>query len=127
MTRTIHFGLLALLLLAGPAAAEPPEDPLVQAAVGGKTHVFAEFISSTCPACDEMRPVVARALTRHPRVVHQVHDADREEELARKYAVRCVPVYVIVDPEGRVRFNDVGLRTVEELEEILRAAGVGPD
>ncbi len=120
------FALLASILLAGVASGAD-DDPIVGAAIRGKTHVFAEFVSRTCPACEEMGPVVRQVLVRHPRVVHQVHDADREEDLARRYAVKCVPVYVVVDPEGRTRFNDVGSRTVEELEGILRSAGVGPD
>ena len=120
------FGLLAPILLVGIASGAD-RDPIVGAAVDGKTHVFAEFVSQTCPACEEMGPVVRQVLARHPRVVHQVHDADREEDLARKYEVKCVPVYVVVDPKGRIRFNDVGSRTAEELEEILRGAGVEPN
>jgi len=122
----VLFWLLLGLLLARTSTAGT-EDPILRAAVDGKTYVFAEFVSRTCPACEEMRPLVQQALARHPRVMHQVHDADVAVELARKYEIRCVPVYVVVDPQGQIRFNDVGLRTGEELEEILRSAGVGPD
>ena len=118
------FTALLLALLPLSALAEAPADPLVAEAVGKRVYVFAEFVSRTCPACREMGPVVAAVLTRHRDVVHQVHDADRELELSEKYKVRCVPVYVVVDPKGTVRFNDVGIRTEEELDEILKAAGV---
>jgi thiol:disulfide interchange protein len=58
-------------------------------------------------------------------VSHRIHDADIEVELAKKYRVRCVPVYVVVDPNGEVKFNDVGMLTESELEEILHRAGLG--
>jgi len=115
--------LAAALGWAPPAlATEPAPDPAATAAAR-KAYVLAEFVSATCPACEEMSPVVRAVLARHPGVVHQVHDADAEVDLAKKYRVRCVPVYVVVDPEGRVRFNDVGLLTEAELSEILRGAG----
>ena len=121
--------LLALLALPlggpAPARAETP-DPLVTQATGERVYVFAEFVSKTCPVCDEMAPVVREVLGRYPDVRHQVHDADREVALSKKYKVRCVPVYVVVDPDGAVRFNDVGMFTADELDAILREAGAAP-
>jgi len=120
--KTIAALLLALLPFS--AVAGEPADPLVAEAVGKQVYVFAEFVSRTCPACREMAPIVEAALGRHRGVVHQVHDADRELALSEKYKVRCVPVYVVVDPKGEVKFNDVGTHSDEELDEILKAAGV---
>ena len=100
-------------------------DPIVEEARRSGRPVFAEFVSKTCPACDQLRPVVDRVLERFPDFVHRIYDADEEKELAKRYGVKCVPVIVIVDPEGRVRFNQVGFWTEEELEEILRTAGPG--
>ncbi len=110
--------LLAVLWAAGARAG----DPLVDAARESGRMVLGEFISQTCPACDELKPVLLRVLKRHPEILHQVHDADREPELAKRYGVKCVPVLVIVDPGGNVRFNQVGFWTEEELEQILREA-----
>lgn len=123
-------GALALGLALGlgvtPAprtAAGAPHDPIVGAATSGKAFVLAEFVSETCPACEQMQPVVRSVVGRYPELIHQVHDADRQVDLAKRYGVRCVPVYVVVDPEGQVRYNDVGLFTSEELDQILRDAG----
>lgn len=116
--------LCAALFLAAPAGAAEPKDPLLAAATGRHAYVFAEFVSRTCPVCREMRPVIEAAVERHRGVLHQIHDADVEVDLAKKYDVKCVPVYVIVDPTGQVRFNDVGTRTPEELDELLQSAGV---
>ncbi|GAB4257541.1 MAG: hypothetical protein Kow0092_04490 [Deferrisomatales bacterium] len=113
-------------IAAAPAAAAGPGDPLTEDARANRTFVLGEFVSETCPACDEMASVVRAVLEKYPQVHHQVYDADRQVDLAKKYGVRCVPVYVVVDPQGQVRFNDVGVRTVEELEAILRQAGVPP-
>ncbi len=125
-------GILVALALSAPALggssparAETP-DPLVAQATAERAYVFAEFVSKTCPVCDEMAPVVREVLGRYPDVRHQVHDADTEVALSKKYKVRCVPVYVVVDPEGSVRFNDVGLFTADELDAILREAGAAP-
>ncbi|MBI5018018.1 MAG: thioredoxin family protein [Deltaproteobacteria bacterium] len=115
--------LAATACLTAPVRAAEPKDPLIAEAVGKRTFVLAEFVSRTCPACQDMRPVVEAVLARHRGVGHQIHDADVEVELSQKYEVKCVPVYVVVDPKGQVRFNDVGTRTEEELDEILRAAG----
>lgn len=115
---------LGLVLAALPRpAAGASHDPIVGAATSGKAFVLAEFVSDTCPACEQMQPVVHSVIRRYPDLIHQVHDADLQVDLAKKYQVRCVPVYVVVDPEGQVRFNDVGLFTSEELDEILREAG----
>lgn len=114
----------AVLLAVAPVSGEEVPDPIVREATQKKAFVLAEFISQACPACDEMRPVVEALLARHPNLIHQVHDADAEVDLARKYRVRCVPVYLVVDPEGVVKFNDVGVLTQEELDQILRKAGL---
>lgn len=124
--RRVCFPLAMLALaaaLGGAAWAAEPKDPIVAEALGKQAFVLAEFVSRTCPVCREMRPVVEAAVERHRGVRHQVHDADLEVDLAKKYDVKCVPVYVIVDPKGQVRFNDVGVRTGEELDDLLRAAG----
>ena len=123
--RAVLLFMVAALSAALPASGANP-DPLVGEATAKKVFVLAEFVSKTCPACEEMRPIVEEVLARHRRVSHQIHDADVEVELAKKYQVKCVPVFVVVNPKGDVRFNDVGMRTAEELEQILRDAGVGP-
>lgn len=122
----VFAGVLAAAWM--PALAAPPAraagpDPITRAATSGKAFVLAEFVSDTCPACEQMQPVVRSVVVRFPHLIHQIHDADLQVELAKKYEVRCVPVYVVVDPEGQVRFNDVGLFTADELDEILRGAG----
>ncbi len=68
-------------------------------------------------------PCRGAVLAQHPGVSHQVRDADVEVDLAKKYGVRCVPVYVIVDPGGKVKFNDVGMLTQEELDQVLHRSG----
>ena len=114
----------AALALGSAAFAGELKDPLWAEAVSRHTYVLAEFVSKSCPVCRDMGPVAEAAVTRHIGIVHQIHDADRELELANKYEVRCVPVYVVVDPKGQVRFNDVGPRTAEEFDGIFKKAGV---
>jgi len=118
--------LLAGVVLTGPSGAAAPAepDPLVAEALSTGRPVLGEFVSETCPACDQLRPALEEVLSRYPHIVHQVHDADKEPELAKKYEVKCVPVIVIIGPDGQVRFNQVGFWTVEELEQVLRDAGV---
>lgn len=122
VANTVWFGLF-LLVGASPTHAE--EDLLRSAALNEQRYVLAAFYSDTCPACDEMRPVVSEVLQRYPQVLFQTVDADREVALSRRYEVKCVPVYVVLDTQGKVRFNEVGMRTVQELEQILEQAGVG--
>ena len=89
-----------------------------------QNYLLVEFTSTSCQACDEMQPVLDKVLSRRPLLRFRRIDADHEVDLSRRYAVKCVPVFVVIDPEGKVRFNDVGMRTVEELEQILEQAGV---
>lgn len=111
-------------LFGGHALAEEAlSDPLIEEAVKKKSYVFAEFISESCPVCEEMGPVIKSVMARYPRIIHQIHDADIKVALSKKYKVKCVPVYVVVDPKGEVKFNEVGMRTVEELKDILMDAG----
>ncbi|HSH68389.1 MAG TPA: thioredoxin family protein [Deferrisomatales bacterium] len=112
-----------MLLVCGTDA-RAGEDPLRHAARSKQNYLLVEFTSATCPACDQMQPVVAQVLAGHPELRFQKVDADLEVELSRRYKVKCVPVYVVLDQEGEVRFNDVGMRTAEELEQILKQAGV---
>jgi thiol-disulfide isomerase/thioredoxin len=116
---------LTVMLLAGGTGAGAGEDPLRSAARQEQSYLLVEFSSTTCPACDEMQPIVSQVLERHPQLQYREIDADLEAGLSRRYEVKCVPVYVVLDPGGEVRFNDVGMRTAEELEEILDQAGVG--
>ena len=126
MMRCLFVAALAALALGVAPGRAAESDPIVAEAVRNKAFVFAEFVSASCPVCDEMRPVVESTLARHPEVGHQRHDADLEVDLSKKYRVRCVPVYVIVDPDGRETFNEVGTFTEAELDEILHRGGVAP-
>jgi len=116
---------LGFFLCVGASPTHAEEDLLRSAALGEQSYVLAAFYSDTCPACDEMQPVVREVLKRYPQVLFQTVDADREVALSRRYEVKCVPVYVVLDTQGQVRFNEVGMRTVQELEQILEQAGVG--
>ena len=114
---------VACMVMSSSAWAE--DDPLRAAARAQQVFLLVEFNSSTCPACDEMRPVVEKVLAGRPDLRFKEIDADLEVELSKNYEVKCVPVYVVIDPEGEVRFSDVGMRTAEELDDILEQAGVG--
>lgn len=116
---------LGLLLLVAASLSHAEEDLLRSAALSEQSYVLAAFYSDTCPACEEMQPVVREVLKRYPQVLFQTVDADRDVALSRRYAVKCVPVYVVLDSQGKVRYNEVGMRTVQELEQVLEQAGVG--
>lgn len=112
-----------LLLTAAPSRGAEPFDPLRTEAKEKHVYVLAEFFSRSCPVCRDAHPVAKAAAARHRAVLLQRHDADKETELATRYGVRCVPVYVVIDPEGAVRFNDVGPRTADEFDALLEKAG----
>jgi thioredoxin 1 len=116
---------LLWLLLAVCAGASDGADPLRNEARSRQSYLLVEFVSDSCPSCDEMKPIVDQVLANHPQLRFRKVDADLEVELSRHYEVKCVPVYVVLDRQGEVRFNDVGMRTAEELEQILKQAGVG--
>jgi thioredoxin-like negative regulator of GroEL len=124
--RCAAWGGTAIVITSLLWATSAGADPLRTAALDGGRYVLAEFTSATCPACEEMQPIVQSVLAGHPEVQYRAIDADFEPTLSRDYGVKCVPVYVVLSPKGEVLFNDVGMRTAEELEQILKRAGAAP-
>lgn len=136
----------------------PSAPPFSLPDLGGKTrtlHEFLdgrplllEFMSTDCPHCRFMGPVLARLHTTYRdrvtfltvafdrramrvRAFAQVHGHAwsyllGNEETIRAYGLEGVPTFYVVGADGRIRERQVGSRSQEELAGALDAALRGP-
>ncbi|MBI4415224.1 MAG: thioredoxin family protein [Candidatus Kerfeldbacteria bacterium] len=74
---------------------------------GKKTVLW--FSATWCSICKSMSPYVQQVVERHAdQVVITERDVDREPELARQYAVRGTPMFVLLDEKGKTISTRVG-------------------
>lgn len=104
-----------------PAAAMVESAGLGQAIAGGPAMI--EFVSSACPVCLRMAPIVAAAerdCAGHKLQVQRIQvEAPGGRELARRYGVLGVPTFVFVDEAGREVSRLVGEQSLAALEQTL--------
>jgi len=78
-----------------------------------------EFVSSHCPACLRMAPVVAeierRCSANDGTIVRVNVDEPEGEALASRYGIDALPTFVGLDAEGSEVSRMVGLQTPERL------------
>jgi len=78
-----------------------------------------EFYADRCPVCDRVDPFVRqlqRDCVAHRVDVIQVEVSDpRHADLVRQHAIRAVPTFVLVDPQGTAVTRLYGERSLSEL------------
>ena len=58
------------------------------------------------------------------KLVAEKVDLEKNPEVAREYKVRLVPTLLFLDAEGKVVQQEVGYRSLDEVLEIFKKAGV---
>ncbi len=84
--------------------------------------VLYDFYADWCGPCRSMAPIIAR-LEAEGTTVRRVN-VDRHPELARRFAVRELPTFVVV-ADGQERGRLVGAVSEERLRALLRSARAG--
>lgn len=107
---------------AGTGGPSEPSASHAQAPVE-QTPTMIEFVSSTCPICRRMAPVVARAerdCSAHGVRIRQIDvaTADGHDGVSR-YGILGVPTFVFVDPQGTEVARLVGEQPEETLIQTL--------
>ena len=90
-----------------------------------KLPTLKSLSTPTCPACQQMAKVVDEINEKYAgKLVAEKVDLEKNPEVAREYKVRFLPTLLFLDAEGKVVRQEVGYRSLDEILEIFKGAGV---
>lgn len=102
----------AIYLKSSPAVTADLTNP------GKRTVLW--FSATWCEICRTMAPYVQDVVERHAdQIVITERDVDREPALARQYAVRGTPTFVLLDENGRTVTTRVGHMSEVQFETFI--------
>ena len=77
------------------------------------------FTADWCGPCKKVRPIVEELSRDQSEVKFQIIDVDSEGELARKFEVRSIPTFILIENGQEVnRFT--GAKTRKDLENFIK-------
>ena len=77
------------------------------------------FTADWCGPCKKVRPIVEELSRDQSEVKFQIIDVDSEGELARKFEVRSIPTFILIENGQEVnRFT--GAKTKKDLENFIK-------
>jgi cytochrome c-type biogenesis protein len=107
----------------GPAAGDPLAAALAAALAMPKGPAVVEIVSTHCPVCERMAPVVEAAkgkcAGKHLRIEQRTIESAAGAALARSHAVRGVPTFLLLDAEGAEISRLVGEQPLAALEQAM--------
>lgn len=75
------------------------------------------FTADWCNPCKRVRPIVEELNMDHHNKF-QIIDVDSEMELAKKFEVRSIPTFILIDDGVEIK-RSTGAQTREQLEELI--------
>jgi FKBP-type peptidyl-prolyl cis-trans isomerase 2 len=98
--------------------------PLEQALSNGKP-TLAEFGSSTCVPCKQMKPILEQlAVEYQGRLNVVIVEVYEQRALTQQYGIMAIPTQIVFDSNGNEITRHVGLWPREEIVEQLKKMGV---
>lgn len=92
-------------------------------AIAENKPIFLEFYGPRCPACINMKPVVANLQKKYSEDVVFINvntdNYDESKELLRQFPIRFIPAYFYISETGEVVGDDVGVKSYEQMEETI--------
>ena len=77
------------------------------------------FTADWCGACKKVRPIVEELSRDQSEVKFQIIDVDSEGELTRKFEVKSIPTFILIENGQEVnRFT--GAKTKKDLENFIK-------
>jgi thioredoxin 1 len=77
------------------------------------------FTADWCGPCKKVRPIVEELSRDQSEVKFQIIDVDSEGELARRFEVRSIPTFILIENGQEVnRFT--GAKTRKDLENFIK-------
>ena len=90
-----------------------------------KLPTLKSLSTPTCPACVQMSKVLDEINDKYAgKLAAEKVNVEEHPEMAREYKVRYVPTLLFLDAEGKVVQQEVGYRSLDEVLEIFKKAGV---
>ena len=90
-----------------------------------KLPTLKSLSTPTCPACLQMAKVLDEINDKYAgKLTAEKVNVEEHPEMAREYNVRYVPTLLFMDAEGKVVQQEVGYRSLDEVLEIFKKAGV---
>ena len=78
------------------------------------------FTAEWCNPCKKTRPIVEELNRESADVRLQIIDVDIEGELARKFEIRSVPTFIVLE-DGKEIKRVTGAQTREQLEGLIQS------
>lgn len=75
------------------------------------------FTADWCNPCKRVRPIVEELNMDHHNKF-QIIDVDSEMELAKKFEIRSIPTFILIDDGVEIK-RSTGAQTREQLEELI--------
>ena len=98
--------------------------PLEQALDNG-LPTLAEFGSSTCVPCKQMKPILERLAVEYEGKLNVVIvEVYEQRELAQRYGILTIPTQIVFDSSGKEVTRHIGLWSREEIVAQLTTMGV---
>ena len=118
---------VALLLVTAACSGSPPDPssiPLTQVLGNGKP-TLAEFGSSTCIPCKEMKPILEELAKEYEEKLNVVIVEVYEQlDLAREYQIMAIPTQIFFDSSGKEITRHMGFWSKEEIIAQLKKMGI---
>ncbi len=77
------------------------------------------FTADWCGPCKKVRPIVEELNRDQSEVKFQIIDVDSEGELARRFEIKSIPTFILLD-DGAEIDRLIGAQTREKLLEMLK-------
>jgi len=107
-----------------PTGSDLASAPLGQALSSGKP-TLAEFGSSTCIPCKEMKPILEELAEEYEGKLNVVIvEVYEQMDLTRQYGIMAIPTQIVFDSEGQEITRHMGLWPREEIIAELKKIGI---
>lgn len=77
------------------------------------------FTADWCGPCKKVRPIVEELSRDQSDVKFQIIDVDSEGELARKFEVKSIPTFILIE-DGQEVNRFTGAKTRKDLENFIK-------
>ena len=120
----VFFILIGTLAFWGCGTAAGIDEALAKAKKEGKM-VMLELGSIGCIPCEQMKPVMEKLRTHYQGKIEVIFiDVRKDRENGRRFGVAMIPTQVFLDKNGREFHRHIGFYGYEEIEPVLKKAGI---
>ena len=124
MKRLLVFVILTFLALSGYGNASEVDTILSNAKRDGKM-VMLELGSVGCIPCEQMKPVMEKLRANYKGTLEVFFvDVRKDKDTARRFGAYAIPTQVFLDKHGKEFHRHIGFYAYEEIEPILKKAGL---